>query len=86
MRVLIVIMALAYWGVASFAQSYLRSGPAEADVEPVVLSFQQELPDPASTDPCSEHGANDLLIAASYADGADDPSSGQRPLGGCDSE
>lgn len=66
MRVLLVILALAYWGLALLAQSYLMQGfdnPVSTSAE---FSFEESAPD-AELAACEEAGENDLLVAASYS-------------------
>jgi hypothetical protein len=66
MRVFIVLLALAYWGLASLAQSHLANGGSYNP--PLTTSaFEQEGQVEAASQPaCAETQTNDLLIAASF--------------------
>lgn len=67
MRVLIVILALAYWGVSSLASSFLAGSGGYADAASPPIA-EQDLAVQAATECLSENG-NDLLVAASFSGG-----------------
>lgn len=80
MRLFIILLALAYWGLASLAQSYLAHGGSNAPVTPDAADREISEPVIAET-ACTGQEPNELLVTASFSAGAAEETAPSPPGG-----
>ncbi len=68
MRAFLIILALAYWGVAILAQSYLAQNAVVSAVQPSAVAYDPAAPS-ADLGDCDNVAEDSLLVAVSYGDG-----------------